>query len=156
MAERLGWRRWSLWNVQHCSRSPPSHPLPPSLFPAHLPPLSFLRQPPFCLTLSHLRASICLQSFPPSPLTPPSSPTFLPDFPSFPVFSPVAPSSPPSLTGAVTGAVINHQSWALSGTSEPRGATLPSPPLSFICLSLLPLTNLFQLISPPKWPPLPN
>lgn len=87
MAERLGWRRWSLWNVQHCSRSPPSHPLPPSLFPAHLPPLSFLRQPPLCLTLSRLRASICLQSFPPSPLTPPRL-LLPPRFPLFPCLFP--------------------------------------------------------------------
>lgn len=56
--------------VQRCSWSPPPHPLASSLFSAHLPPVSFLRLPPLCLTLSCSRASICLQSFLPSPPTP--------------------------------------------------------------------------------------
>lgn len=44
-----------------------------SLFSAHLPAVSFLHVPPLCLTPSCWRASICLQSFSPSPPTPFSS-----------------------------------------------------------------------------------
>lgn len=80
--ERLGWMKWSLCDVRHCSWSLPSHP------PAHLPPLSFLHLPPLCLTLSCLRASICLQSFPPSPLTPPPLLLLPPRFPLFPCLFP--------------------------------------------------------------------
>lgn len=119
------------------------------VFISHCPSLFVLRLPPLCLTLSCLRASICLQSFPPSPHLLAFS--FLPDFLSLPLcLFPSYSFISPSLTRAVTGAVINHESQALSGTTEPRGALLPSLPLSFICLGLLPLTNLFQLISPPK------
>lgn len=65
--------------VQSYNQSPPSPSITfsvflfvfisqhPSLFIWHLPPL--------CLTLSCLRASICLQSFPPSPHTPWLSPS---------------------------------------------------------------------------------
>lgn len=119
------------------------------VFISHCPSLFVLHLPPLCLTLSCLRASICLQSFPPSP--PPRRLQLPPRFPLFPLrLFPSYPFISPSLTRAVTGAVINHKSQALSGTTEPRGTPLPSLPLSFICLGLLPLTNLFQLISPPK------
>lgn len=131
----------------------PLHPFSPFLFVfiSHCPSLFILHLPPLCLTLSCLRASICLQSFPPSPH--PSVPAPSSYISSLPLcFLPSYSFISPSLTRAVTGAVINHQSQALSGTTEPRGAPLPSLPLSlsFICLGLLPLTNLFQLISPPK------
>lgn len=142
--------------AQCCNQSPPSPRIPllsVSLFVfiSHCPSLFVLHLPPLCLTLSCLRASICLQSFPPSPPTPPPLPSPSSQISSLPLcLFPSYSFISPSLTRAVTGAVINHESRALSGTTEPRGAPLPSLPLSFICLGLLPLTNLFQLISPPK------
>lgn len=63
------------------------HHLPacPSLFVfiSHCPSLFVLHLPSLCLTLSCLRASICLQSFPPSPH--PLVFSFLPDFLSSPL-----------------------------------------------------------------------
>lgn len=49
--------------------------VPLYVFISHCPSLFILHLPPLCLTLSCLRASICLQSSPPSPHTPYSSPS---------------------------------------------------------------------------------
>lgn len=133
-------------NLHHLPLSPPLHFF---VFISHSPSLVILHLPPLCPTLSCLRATICLQSFPPSPHSPSYSPFSQISSLSLCLFSSYSFISP-SLTQAVTGAVINHESQALSGTTEPRGIPLHLLPLSFICLSLLPLTNLFQLISPPK------
>lgn len=71
-----------------------------------------------------LRASICLQSFPAAPTTPLSPSSYISSIllclsSSYSLLS-------PSLTRAMTGAVINHESQALSAATQPRG-TLPSP-----------------------------
>ncbi len=125
------------------------------VFISHCPSLFVLHLPPLCLTLSCLRASICLQSFPPSPQ--PLAFSFLPDFLS-------SPLSLPQLLLHLSQ-FDSSRDWCSYQSRKPslvrddwtqRRSSPLTPSLSFICLGLLPLTNLFQLISPPKWPPLPN
>lgn len=141
--------------AQRRNPSPPPPRIPFSRFLSlfsylTVPPLSVLHLPPLCLTLSCLSASICLQSFPLSP--PPLRLLLPPRFPLFPsVSSPSYSFISPSLTRAVTGAVINHESRALSGTTEPRGAPFPLPlSRSPFYLSRSPCFNKFVPVNKPS------
>lgn len=130
-----------------------------SVFISHCPTLFVRHLPPLCLTLSCLRASICLQSFPPSPpLLCSLHPLQISSFPSSP--------SHPQLLLHLSQFDSSHDRCSYQ-SQKPRlvrdewsqrrcSSASPSLSLSFICLGFLPLTNLFQLISPPKWPPPPN
>lgn len=97
------WVCWDTMNKVFVTRPSAAinfHHLPacPSLFVfiSHCPSLFVLHLPSLCPTLSCLRASICLQSFTPSPQPPPPCLLLPPRFPLFPSVSfPVTPSSLP-------------------------------------------------------------
>lgn len=118
------------------------------VFVSHCPSLSVLRLPPLCLTLSCLRASICLQSFPPSPhpprlLLPPRFPLF----PSVP--SPVTPSSLPVWLEPWLVQLSITEAKPCQGRLNPEAPLSPHY-LSLFYLSRSPSFNKFVPVNKPS------
>ncbi len=137
--------------AQCCNQSPPSPCIPFSpflfVFISQCPSLFVLRLPPLCLTLSCLRASICLQSFPPSPHLLAFS--FLPDFLFSTLSYPVTPSSLPVWLKPWLVQLSITKAKPCQGRLNPEALFSPRS-LSLFYLSRSPSFNKFVPVNKPS------